>query len=282
MRQLVIIALILTSINLKAQELSDFFGANDNLKKWFIAADVADINQAVNSLKGGTTFEWVFYNLEQGGVSSADFFHFLDFNADGIRDLIYQGILGGESQYVVLLKGNGTGYEKIIEIAGKIFWTNEPSRGEGLKFGLYNYACCGGRNNFIEYYAFKTRHEKSGFILENRETFIEETVFPKAKFKQPVAFETINDENKLRISPGIDNETDYWGHDEHGNDIATYPKGSTGFALAESTDDTGQVWWFVKMTNNKGNKGMFMDGDNNTEPYYSYGWISCEYVKVLK
>lgn len=282
MRQIIIITLILTSVTLRAQKLSEFFVTNDNLKKWYIPTDVVDINKALNSLKEDKTFDWVFYNLEQGSVSSTDFFHFLDFNNDGIRDMIYQGLLGGESQFVVLLKGNGTSFEKTIVLAGKIFWTNEPSIAEGLRFRLYNYACCMGRNYFIEYYSPKIRHDKFEFILENRETFIDETVFPTVKFKELIAFETINEEYNLRISPKIDNETDYWGHGEFGNDIATYPKGSTGIALAESTDDTGRVWWFVKMTNNIGNKGIFMDGDNNEEPYYSYGWVSSRYVNVLK
>lgn len=272
----------MTSINLRAQKIPDFFDSNDNLRKWYSSGDVEEINQAIYILKGDETFDWVFYNLDQGGVSPTDFFHFLDFNNDGIRDLIYQGLLGGESQFVILLKGNGVDYEKIIVLAGEIFWTNEPSNLEGLRFRIYNYACCMGRNNFIESYSPKISHEKIEFIVDKRETFISETIFPTNKNKQPIAFETINDEYKLRISPKIDNETDYWGHGENGNEVATYTKGSTGIALAESIDDTGRIWWFVKMTNNKGNVGMFMDGDNNEEPYFSYGWISSRYVKILK
>lgn len=35
--------------------------------------------------------------------------------------------------------------------------------------------------------------------------------------------------------------------DERGNVMAEYGRGARGTALAERTDSTGRVWWFVRM-----------------------------------
>ena len=100
--------------------------------------------------------------------------------------------------------------------------------------------------------------------------------------EKPIAFETINEKYTLRLTPKLDNETYFWGTDEQGNSIAIFPIGSTGTAMAENVDETGRIWWFVRMNNNKGNIGMFMHGDNNEEPYRCYGWMSSRYLKRIE
>jgi hypothetical protein len=281
MKKSIIILLIFTSPNILGQGLSNFFQQNKNLKTWFIPATRKEKKQAIMQFKNKKTFDWIFYNLKQGKDSIIDNFNFIDFNHDGIKDMIYQGSLGAESDFVVLLEGTANGFIIIKDLYGKIYWANKPNDGN-LRFKIWNYPCCAGRVDFVESYSPKTISGRFEYLLLKRNAFIDQTRFPEKKMTKPIKFETVNEIYTLRITPNIDEKTIFWGHeDEKGNAIAYFPKGSTGTALASATDKSGRIWWFVLMTNNKGNKGMFMNGDNSKKTYGCYGWMSSRYVKII-
>ena len=68
-----------------------------------------------------------------------------------------------------------------------------------------------------------------------------------------------------------------------GNIIAEYPKNSEGIALAEEIDQTGKKWWFVLMYNNiTPLNTVLYHGNNNESPYFSYGWMSHNFLEIIK
>jgi hypothetical protein len=88
----------------------------------------------------------------------------------------------------------------------------------------------------------------------------------------------------LRVQPEINNSYNNLPEDEiiDGNTAAIFPIDSRGFAIAEETDDTGRVWWFVIMENNESLiKSNLYPGNNKVMGYRTLGWMSSRYVRKL-
>lgn len=70
---------------------------------------------------------------------------------------------------------------------------------------------------------------------------------------------------------------------KNGNQIAQLSKGTRGRALAESTDSTGRIWWFIEIDPNEGlSNSAFGPGDYLlTDKPKIVGWISSRFVKRL-
>ena len=95
---------------------------------------------------------------------------------------------------------------------------------------------------------------------------------------EPIRFSVKNSINKLRLAPEI-NDTIEIQENIIGNTLTEYKKGAVGTALACSTDETGRVWWFVKMDiqNDYGLNRFYRDKDK-----YKCGWMSSTYLKIFE
>jgi len=97
-----------------------------------------------------------------------------------------------------------------------------------------------------------------------------------------IPFKVSSEKYNLRLSPEIDSTTDYFGRDFYGNEIAEYPKGSLGYALAEKKDSSGRIWWFVLMTNNIiPIRSFYPRWEGAPIKYFSIGWMSSKYLERL-
>ena len=252
------------------------------LKHWIIPTSHADKLKILENMDNKELLEWVFYDMQEGNSSCIEDLHQIDFNCDGIADLVYYGYGGGESNIIIFPKGDFENkYVETIKLFGNIIEISDNDGFTPLTFTLFNYACCGGVVDHVEKYVAVWNNAKFTYELQAKYALYCDVDIPFRRFDKPIAFETINEKYFLRLNPYI-NDSIRLDHDEIGNIFAEYPKGSQGIAITSQTDKTGRIWWFVIMKNNvKPNWSLYVSGDNNTFPAYYLGWISSRYVKRL-
>jgi len=253
------------------------------LDNWIIPTSKTEKLGILEKLKGNEQFDWIFYSFENNDSSCIKMLHVVDFNCDGISDLIYNGFVGAESNRVIFMKGNSDGtYSDVIGLWGRLIEISDFDGFSPLSFTIYNYACCAGVINHIERYTPIWKQSDFGYELQGKYSMYYSVDLPKVRFEKAIGFKTENEKYFLRLNPFI-NDTILLDHDEEGNKFAEYPKDSEGIAIAEQIDETGRVWWFVMMKNNiKPNWSLYVNGDNNESKAYYLGWISSRFVKRLE
>ena len=285
MLKTVFIAIItaLSFNNGMTQELEIFFTQNNNIKTWHVNKSLNEKIAIVNKLKNHESLEQIF-KTNASSKEFYDWFSIIDFNHDGIDDIYYYGYSGAESNAVRFFEGKGNGqFEKILDVFGKMVGCNVNNKNTNLIITIFDYPCCAGYVNVVEKYFFKQDNNKSTAILFSREAHLDDTVFPKQLFESVISFKTKNEKYKLRYSPKLNDEGKDEQTDVIGNIIAEYPKNSKGIALAEEIDQTGRKWWFVLMYNNiTPLSNALYHGNNNESPYFSYGWMSNNFLEIIK
>lgn len=209
-------------------------------------------------------------------------FHQIDFNADGLNDIIFEGFFGGEGEALVFFINEGDSYQKSQEIKGRIERIEKSSNNGFLSFTIHDYHCCAGFVDHILTLDIVRQGSSYDFIFHNDFAYMYDTEQP-TKFMLEIPFITVNPEYKLRAQPVINESYDNLPEDEiiDGNTAAIYPEGSRGYAIAEQTDETGRVWWFVIMENNIEPLKSNLYTGNNKLNFRSLGWMSSRFVKKL-
>lgn len=207
-----------------------------------------------------------------------DSFHFIDLDQDGMLDLIFEGFLGAESTFIFAFQNTANGYQKVFTAVGRVhkFITTDPL----LPFTIVidNYACCA---NVTNYYRIYTPNAAVGLLKYHEIAtigYINDLAKPIALRKDPIPFKVKNNRYLLRNAPLLDDLEEYHEDpDFPGNRIAAFDEGATGIALAEQTDETGRVWWFVLMdSKNIPLHSLFY----NKKPGLSIlGWMSSRYLE---
>jgi hypothetical protein len=209
-------------------------------------------------------------------------FHFVHLNEDKLVDIVYSGYARTESNRTIFLQNTGSSFKILIDLFGEIATLEKNLNNKSLKFYILNYPCCAGYTYHIESYSYY--YQTNNLLLDTKVAFIEGTIFPEKKTIDK-NFETVHELYRLRTSPVIDNKIpDKYStpHEGVGNIVAEFDKGTKGKAIAESTDETGRVWWFVIISKqSKTESSIFHNGDNTEESYEFAGWMSSRYVKEL-
>lgn len=211
-------------------------------------------------------------------------FHFIDYNFDGVLDIIYSGDAGTEIKRTLIFElGEDGYYSKTFDKFGHLISLYSTNIGlPPYSLILKEEACCGGTSIVYENYQPVNLNGKLELQASTKFSSIVSTYFPAYFFDQPVLFEVKIELYCLRLNPTVDNETSNEELHINGNIIAEYTTGSKGYAIAEKQDETGRVWWFVLMiNNNKPQKSIFDVGSNNENKYYSLGWMSSRYLEKL-
>lgn len=283
MRTHLLILLLIAFTTSTYAQLNELFAEQKaDLSNWEIPISNAEKQKFIKPLRALELFEWPFYNLDNC-KEYLDNFHIVDFDLDGRKDILYHGLLGGESMYLVLMRNVNASFEKVLSVAGSLNFASEKTSLTPLTIGITQYGCCMEMVNQFELYHPIWNNGKYKYELALKYGFPYGTQFPEQTF-DPVGFETINPEYKLRISPIIDDgPSKLEDNNFPGNLQGVYPEGSEGIAIAESQDNTGRTWWFVLMKNNlKPLSSIMNNGANNSNNYYTMGWISSRFVKKIE
>jgi len=252
----------------------------DKLSDWVEISDKQVKLEFINQLKSirdeKNECYLVFFNIEE--------FYVVDIDRDGLKDIIYSGECGLDGGLTAIFRNTGETFEDLISVIGELYQVSDFNSNSPFSFTLRNYACCGGFTNVFEKYVLVLENGNYSYKLQSREDYPFDIEFPESYFEKPITFKTVKEKYNLRLSPIVDNETEMdRPYEAYGNIIRSYPENSFGYAIAEKKDETGRIWWFVKM-DNKTAKGLEYTsdvGDNSKEPTYSLGWISSRYIEKV-
>lgn len=194
-----------------------------------------------------------------------DNFVFIDLDMNGELEIVYEGFSGGEPIGTTIFKKNSE--QKYIEIFTRFgivesLWMTKVNG--DMYFDLVQEPCCAGVNYSKETW----KYDGTKFELIEKINWIEGTQFPDSLSK-PQKFTILNDPYTLRSSPFI----------SKGNILTTFSTGDMGYALAEKSDKTGRVWWFVFVENNSNSKDKTFYDYAYDDQYYSVGWMSSRFLK---
>ncbi|HEY9000899.1 MAG TPA: hypothetical protein VIM89_06080 [Mucilaginibacter sp.] len=221
--------------------------------------------------------------------------HVLDFNGDGLDDIIYEGNSGGEPQEVAFLLNTGNDFKLVFRetqsVAAMRFTDHKLTNVYFVDSG-----CCEDYIDFCKVYNVKYDDGALKFVNTYTTASINSTYWPKKFLNHPIYFEVLNNNYKMRLAPVIDDNTinDRAIPQDSliGNTIDTLNKGTKGRAVAVQTDKTGRVWWLVEIDRDYSSYGhyfyeqdanlFYKESEDTTHKAAKMGWISSRYVKKIK
>ncbi len=222
--------------------------------------------------------------LDYPHINSSHFI-FTDFNNDQQLDVIiyYPKPSSEEGWEICILVKEEKEYRILLHEVGNLNIVKRETPLSPFYFQFFSVKNSGwpyteAINEFLLY-------SKNGQVESTRNTFLvyEDVIIPKQK-EFFIPFLITQEKYRLRTSPEIIDGT-MRNSNELGNVIGEYTKGDYGYAFADSTDNTGRVWWFVLMVNNivKDNK-EFAHIDKNEKlktDSKTFGWISSRFVRKI-
>lgn len=231
----------------------------------------------IKSVSKGTFFETYSYQRDK----FPDYVHVVDFNNDGKRDFIYNGVYPAEGLLIEFYINTNDGHKSIFTSSGhfcKIDFKDKIIR----RLYIAQPGCCADPTTILITYDVKYENGKFDFIKTFQATMLTHTKLPDKFFDSPIAFETLNEKYYIRSEPEIKDEPFDEFLEKDGNQIGELTKGTKGLALAEKTDSTGRVWWFVEIFPEYRIQKSVFYGDNYFDPnQYGriVGWISSRFVR---
>lgn len=234
---------------------------------------------------------------DPNGESVRDF-HFVDFSGDGVADVIYDGDWFMRNEEGEFGAGEGSRLKMYQVMNGRAVlvmehhasiqrvWKGRP--GEPVSFRTVHYGCCADPMWSIEYHRPVRRGDTVRFEAHYRVMGRDGIVMPAKFMQRPRRFTVGNDRYLLRESPGIDLETpdgeDWYRWHRRGNALAEYGRGARGTAIAEQTDSTGRVWWFVRMDGDTPPRDAQIDAPvdhaGRVIPIDRLGWMSSRFLQA--
>ncbi|GJM60444.1 hypothetical protein PEDI_09960 [Persicobacter diffluens] len=207
----------------------------------------------------------------------------VDFDADEEDEIVYQGPLFGESQVFEIYKRKDDKTFDLIFSSQQGVITSEWNGEQLSRLYVRDWGCC--MEEHITSVVFEVQMEQGQLKFQRSFQFVSHFLEtkPKAYFKSPIAFQTLNESYTLRVTPEIVKEGLFVDLDpEKGNVLSHYPKGTEGIALAEKVDKTGRIWWYVLIdTSNQYTKSNIYLGSIEGDGYVS-GWMSSRYLQILE
>ncbi|MEP0366411.1 MAG: hypothetical protein ABJN36_15215 [Cyclobacteriaceae bacterium] len=234
---------------------------------------IKEINKSLGNKVGTLPGGRVLGNL-------SDYYVF-DVTEDGLLDIIYSGPYG-EGNAVIIFENRNGHFIQSDAIPGELTGLRRMELSRTIEIQTHSYPCCAGSLHSIRVVVVNSTPKKVELITLSKIDFIEGTA-DLIHSMNPVIFETVNPEYRLRATPQILNDYDLGIETIDGsNTVATYPSGSIGSAVGKTVDDTGRIWWMVIMKNNLKPIKTLMYYNNDSRGSESIGWMSSNFVKVIE
>lgn len=222
-------------------------------------------------------------------------FHFVDFSGDGVDDVIYSGpwfvrnedgfgaLEGTQIKLYQVIDGRAV---QVMAHHGTVQRIWKGAAGEPVSFRAVHWGCCGDSQWTVDYFRPVRAADTVRFQPYHRVVGRDGIQIPTAFMDRPRPFTVRNEPYLLRATPAIvehvPGEYPEWNEWEgHGNAVAEYGRGARGIALAERTDATGRVWWFVRMDGRTPPRdAQFPEAYSDGLRMDRVGWMSSRFVDV--
>ncbi|MDB5274063.1 MAG: hypothetical protein JWO58_2430 [Chitinophagaceae bacterium] len=227
------------------------------------------------------TDEFDFYKEPEELV---DVLHNIDLNNDKLDDIIFYGQISDDESSVVIYLNKGTAFKKVF--AGKQSIMHMEFKNNVLsRLAVEDLGCC-GEVIFRDQY-FDVTAKPNGdltFKLSKSFEYLDRTELPTTYWPATKIVKVNHDKYKMRSAPFID-DTSVQEDDRDttkGNTIGLMPQDSEALAMAEATDSTGRVWYFV---------AVYPDYILTNTPFFEpkegfrsfkCAWISSRFVATVK
>ena len=282
MKQLILVLGFIGSIVFNVSAQDGFFVKNDNIEKWYIKHD-----KIANEVKKVMDIP-EFNALTKGKIPVKELvpsFHFIDFDNNGIYDLIFTGKIY-DNYYTFIFYKKEDNYLLSVGEKGTILQANLPYQDNGLCFSLWAGACCGEYISVFTQFVCVSTNNTSYFYTANKSLIHTRTIFPYVRIEKPVAFKT-NTSVNVRSEPVVDDEKAISGkYSWKGNTLGIYLPNATGTIYAEMRDSKNQFWYFVRMNNESGmsiHSNRFTAEDNKeNEGFSTYGWVNSNDITIIE
>ena len=176
------------------------------------------------------------------------YFHFIDFDNEGLRDLLFNGKIGNKNYVLIYKKKTDGSYRFIFNQTGEIIQSNAPYQQNPLSFTIWNKNCCGYKVSILTKWVCISNNNTSYFLIQDKSLIYNNTLLPEMGTKKiPLAAFTIKTEvAKLRLSPRLDDESliediNAW----KGNHISIHSQGASGVIYHYLKDKDGTTYLFV-------------------------------------
>ncbi len=214
-----------------------------------------------------------------------DCLHIADFNGDGLDDVLFNGFIASEREYLIVFINTGTrfaaiftGHQKITKVILK----------DGKVDQLYikDSGCCCEYIGVNRVYNVDHSATMPEITLISQMQYLNNGVekYPDHYFHKAIQFEVLNDRYNIRFSPVVDDATEvgYCGELHKGNSLGKIKSGSVGYALSETVDSTGRIWWFVALhPESEISESIYYD-QTTLPDSYKLGWISSRFVREIE
>lgn len=232
-----------------------------------------------------TPKEFEFYKLDESySLTIQDLIndlHVVDINNDGLDDIIFDGSSGGEANEISIFINKSNSFEKIFTDYQGIL-SVEFDKGILNKINIKDWGCCAEFIVTTKFYDVKFRNGEFEFVQKKSFKYLENTFLPVTYWNETKKISVLNDNYNLRFSPQIDDTSEvyYVGEPTYRNKIGKLKNNTKAIAIAESTDTTGRVWFFV---------AIYPEFDVSESYFYNYkdeiksykcGWISSRFIEI--
>jgi hypothetical protein len=207
--------------------------------------------------------------------------HVLDINNDSLDDIIFDGRSGGEPREISIYLNKGSSFKNIFTDYQGITKL-EFENGILNKINIKDWGCCAEFIVTNKCYEVGFQNEEFKFDQKKSFKYVEKTILPDKYWANTKKVKILNDNYNLRYSPQIDNTTEVYfdGEPSYGNTIGKLVKNSMAIAIAEFTDSTGRVWFFVAIYPEYDVKESYFYDSKDEMKSYKCGWISSRFIEI--
>lgn len=266
-----------------------FFFSNKEINNWYLDAKQHDLLAEIQKVIVSNEINSLL-TQHQGKIDSLiPYFHLIDFNNDGLRDLIFNGKIGTKNYILLFKKKIDATYNLLLNQAGEILQTNAPFENNPLSLTIWNKNCCGNKVSILSKWICIVNNDISYFQVQEKSLIYNNTLLPEiGEKKVPLKPFTIKTEvAKLRINPRIDDDSVIEGLNAwRGNHISYHSKGTTGVIYHSLKDKDGITWYFVciftgKDFPTKSDRFKISGEIEDCENYSYYGWIHGDNLNII-
>jgi hypothetical protein len=207
--------------------------------------------------------------------------HVFDINDDGLDDILFDGWYF-ETNIIQIFLNNGKTFNKVLSefqgIVKMIIENNKVS-----KIYIQDWGCCCEINTINKVFSVNYNSDIPKFELLNQQKFLHVFELPDKYLDKPIKFSVLNNNYNIRFAPIIDDSTEIDECEQFiGNVIGKVQNSAEGYCLAQKTDSTGRIWWYVAFKPETKIKSVFKYYSKYEPKEYKLGWISSRFVKIIK
>ncbi|MDY0014839.1 MAG: hypothetical protein RBS13_01365 [Bacteroidales bacterium] len=266
-----------------------FFPHNQEIKNWYIAPKANELREEIQKV---IVFTEVQSLLSEKNVKADVLypnFQFIDFDKDGLKDLLFEGIVGNKSHVFIFKKKTKDHYLLVLNQAGEILQANAPYENNALSLTIWNQSCCNNKVSTLTKWVCFINNNVSYFKVQEQSLVYKNTLLPEVGTKKiPLQHFTIKTEvAKLRISPRWDDESLIEGVNAwRGNHVSYHPQGASGVIYHSLKDKDGVMWYFIRINTGldfptKTDRFKVSKEIEDCENYSYYGWIHSENLNII-